>query len=73
MFCHVLTTRDNPSIFIIDEPELSLNIVWQRMLVASILEVARGAKLQLILASHSMEILAKHRDRVVSMQETKVA
>ena len=73
LFCHVLTTRDNPSIFIIDEPELSLNIVWQRMLVASMLEVAKGSMLQLILASHSMEILAKHRDRVVSMQETKVA
>lgn len=73
LFFHVLTTRDNPSIFIIDEPELSLNIVWQRMLVASMLEVAKGSKLQLVLASHSMEILAKHRDRVVSMQETKGA
>jgi len=70
LFCHVLTTRDNPNIFIIDEPELSLNIVWQRMLVASILEVAKGSRLQLVLASHSMEIIAKHRDRVVSMQET---
>jgi energy-coupling factor transporter ATP-binding protein EcfA2 len=73
LFCHVLTTRDNPSIFIIDEPELSLNIVWQRMLVASMLEIAKGSKLQLLLASHSMEILAKHRDRVVSMQETQGA
>lgn len=70
LFCHVLTTRDSPSIFIIDEPELSLNIVWQRMLVASLLEIARGSSLQLILASHSMEILAKHRERVVNMQET---
>ena len=73
LFCHVLTARDNPSIFIIDEPELSLNIVWQRMLVALMLEVAKGSMLQLILASHSKEILAKHRDRVVNMQETKVA
>lgn len=70
LFCHVLTTRDSPNIFIIDEPELSLNIVWQRMLVASILEVAKGSQLQLVLASHSMEIIAKHRDRVVSMQES---
>lgn len=69
LFCHVLTTRDSPNIFIIDEPELSLNIVWQRMLVASMLEVAKGSELQLVLASHSMEIIAKHRDRVVSMQE----
>jgi ABC-type antimicrobial peptide transport system ATPase subunit len=72
LFCHILTTRDSPSIFFIDEPELSLNIVWQRRLVSSMLEVAKGSSLQLILASHSMEILAKHRDRVVGMRETKV-
>jgi predicted ATPase len=69
LFCHVLTTRDTPSIFIIDEPELSLNVVWQRMLVTSMLEIAKGSHLQLVLASHSIEILAKHRSRVVNMQE----
>jgi energy-coupling factor transporter ATP-binding protein EcfA2 len=69
LFCHVLTTRDRQSIFIIDEPEISLNILWQRMLVDAMLDVAKGSDLQLILASHSMEILAKHRGRVVSMLE----
>ncbi len=69
LFCHVLTTRDKQSIFIIDEPEISLNILWQRMLVDAMLDVAKGSDLQLVLASHSMEILAKHRDRVVSMRE----
>lgn len=69
IFCHVLTTRDNPSIFIIDEPEISLNILWQRKLVTSLQELSSGAQTQFIFASHSMEILSKHRNRVVTLEE----
>lgn len=70
MFCHVLAARDTSSIFIIDEPEISLNIKWQRILVASLLEVAKGSGIQLIFSSHSFEILAKHRDMVVSLEHS---
>lgn len=69
MFFHVLAARDTSSIFIIDEPEISLNIKWQRILVASLLEVARESGIQLIFSSHSFEILAKHRDSVISLQD----
>lgn len=69
IFCHVLTTRDNPSILIIDEPEISLNILWQRRLVTSLQELASGAQTQFLFASHSMEILSKHRSRVVTLEE----
>lgn len=69
LFCYVLVAQDTPSIFIIDEPEISLNILWQRMLVSSLRDVGSGKKIQFIFASHSMEILAKHRNRVISMQE----
>jgi predicted ATP-dependent endonuclease of OLD family len=67
LFCHVLVARDASAVFIIDEPELSLNILWQRMLVRSLQDLARGSGIQFIFASHSMEILSKHRDRVISM------
>lgn len=69
LFCYVLVAQDTPSIFIIDEPEISLNILWQRMLVSSLRDVGNGTNIQFIFASHSMEILAKHRNRVISMQE----
>ena len=67
IFCSVLTARDTPNIFIIDEPEISLNIMWQRMLISSLQELSHGSQTQLIFASHSMEILAKHRSRVVTL------
>lgn len=72
LFCYVLVARDSSTIFIIDEPEISLNIVWQRMLISSLLELAKGSEIQLIFASHSMEILSKHRDRVITMEEVIV-
>jgi energy-coupling factor transporter ATP-binding protein EcfA2 len=70
IFCHVLTARNSTSVFIIDEPEISLNIVWQRMLVSALQSFAKGSEIQFIFASHSMEILAKHRDRVITLQES---
>jgi energy-coupling factor transporter ATP-binding protein EcfA2 len=67
LFCHVLTARDAPSVFIIDEPEISLNILWQRMLIGALQEIGKDSNTQFIFASHSMEILAKHKKRVVSL------
>jgi energy-coupling factor transporter ATP-binding protein EcfA2 len=67
LFCYVLTARDTSTIFMIDEPEISLNVKWQRQLVQSLLEITEGASIQFILASHSMELLAQHRNRVVKL------
>lgn len=72
LFCYVLISRDKPSVFIIDEPEISLNIVWQRMLIGSLRELVNEAEIQFIFASHSMEILSKHKDRVISMSRRVV-
>jgi len=67
LFCYVLTARDRPSVFMIDEPEISLNIKWQRQLVQSLLDITQGATIQFIFASHSIELLAQHKDRVVKL------
>lgn len=70
MFCHVITARERKNIFIIDEPEISLNITWQRMLVDSLKKLTKDSNTQFLFASHSMEILAKHRNRVVTLEES---
>jgi predicted ATP-binding protein involved in virulence len=59
--------RGRTAIFIIDEPELSLNVKWQRRIVQSLLDCAEGASVQFIMASHSMEVLAAHRKHVVQL------
>ncbi|WP_159918436.1 AAA family ATPase [Pseudomonas sp. Irchel 3A18] len=70
LFCYVLSGRDKPCVFMIDEPEISLNVKWQRQLVQSLLDITDGTNVQFVFASHSMELLAQHRDRVVTMTST---
>jgi ABC-type glutathione transport system ATPase component len=69
LLCYVLMGRDEASIFMIDEPEISLNVKWQRQLVRSLLDLAKGTETQFLFASHSMELLAQHRSRVVQLTE----
>lgn len=67
LFCYVLVARDFSSIFMIDEPEISLNIKWQRTIIQSLLDITDGANIQFIFASHSLEIISQHRNRVVKL------
>jgi energy-coupling factor transporter ATP-binding protein EcfA2 len=68
LFCHTLIARDRPGLFIIDEPELSLNVKWQRKLLRALLDVAAESRVQFLLASHSIELLSQHKDKVVPLR-----
>ncbi|WP_248739521.1 AAA family ATPase [Pseudomonas sp. MWU12-2029] len=71
LFCYVLSARDSASVFMIDEPEISLNIKWQRALIQTLLDVTKGASIQFVFASHSMELISQHRRRVVKLEGVK--
>ncbi len=60
-----IASKQNP-IFIIDEPELSLHLLWQKNLVNSVLETNKN--IQLILATHSPEIIANNRDKAYKVE-----
>jgi ABC-type molybdenum transport system ATPase subunit/photorepair protein PhrA len=64
----VIASKAQPTLFLIDEPELSLNVKWQRELVAAMLDCMRGARSQLILASHSHELITRYRSSVVRLK-----
>lgn len=68
IFCNTLTARDKATIFIIDEPEISLNIKWQRQLIRALLELTKGSQVQFILATHSIELLSQYKNHVVKLQ-----
>jgi energy-coupling factor transporter ATP-binding protein EcfA2 len=67
LFCNTLVALDRASIFIIDEPEISLNIKWQRRLLTSLLECVGENPVQYIFATHSMELLAQHKSNVLKL------
>lgn len=67
LFLSVFTSSDRSPLFIIDEPELSLNIKWQRTLVDSLLALSENSSCQFLMATHSIELLTKHMDHVVGL------
>ena len=60
-----VANKHNP-IFIIDEPELSLHLLWQKNFVRSVLET--NPDMQLILATHAPEIIDKYRDKTYKVE-----
>ncbi len=67
LMCNAITARKNCSVFAIDEPELSLNVKWQRKLIDALLKMLDGTNCQLLLATHSLEILSLYVDQVAEL------
>jgi len=53
------------NVLLIDEPELSLHLKWQRQFVAAIREASPNT--QMILATHSPEIIYNRDDRLIEL------
>lgn len=53
-------------IYIIDEPEASLHLAWQKKFVESIQRV--NSSIQLVFATHSPEIIGRYSDHAVKLQ-----
>jgi energy-coupling factor transporter ATP-binding protein EcfA2 len=71
LFCNVLAARNEATIVLIDEPEISLNIKWQRRLIPSLLETSQQRTLQFILATHSFELFAPYESNVVQLTDAE--
>lgn len=71
LLCNAISARENASIFVIDEPELSLNVKWQRHLIAAILRIMPSKESQLILATHSIELLHQYSQYVRQLTDLK--
>jgi energy-coupling factor transporter ATP-binding protein EcfA2 len=67
LLSNTIQARGNSRLFIIDEPELSLNVKWQRNILNALLSCARDAPLQFVIATHSIEVMAKHRSSLTRL------
>lgn len=59
----------NNSIILIDEPELSLHVDWQRLLLRILIQ--QGTRNQFILATHSPFIYAKYPEKELNLDKGK--
>ena len=65
----IISATRGDALLIIDEPEISLGMVWQRLFVKYVRKCAAGSGLQIIMATHSPLILDKYEEIDVSMSK----
>lgn len=66
LMSETLLQREMPAIFIADEPELSLHVLWQGRLVGSLRMLNPNA--QIISATHSPDIVGPLVDKAIDME-----
>ena len=70
LLTQALLEENSPVVYMADEPELSLHVEWQAMLIESLLEL--GGEIQVIVATHSPDIVSDFRDFVIPLDDVKV-
>lgn len=67
LLCNTLVAREDSRLFIIDQPEISLSVKWQRQLLDVLLACTAGTSLQFLVATHSVEMVAGHRESMARL------
>jgi len=68
---NIMLLENKSTILLMDEPEISLHVEWQRVFVESLLEL--NPNLQIVIATHSPAIVSKKfRSKVVSLSNFHV-
>jgi predicted ATP-binding protein involved in virulence len=57
------------ALVMIDEPELSLHVTWQRAFLTDIMDIAKTASFDVLLATHSPYIVGDRHDLMISLGE----
>jgi len=68
MFYELLFKTASGSLILIDEPEISLHVVWQEQFLSDVQEIARLANIDMLIATHSPDIIDGRRDLVVELK-----
>lgn len=69
LFYELLFRVTPRSLILIDEPELSLHFVWQEQFLKDVKRVTQLTDIDIILATHSPDIINDRRDLVVELEE----
>lgn len=67
LLTETLLQKQEPFIFLADEPEISLHIEWQEKIIASIRSLNPSS--QIIVATHSPEIASGWKDNIIDMED----
>ncbi|OFV68909.1 AAA family ATPase [Acetobacterium wieringae] len=69
LFYDLIFNTDSELLLLIDEPEISLHIAWQKRFLDDLLKVAENVSLKAIVATHSPQIINNHWDIQIDLGE----
>jgi predicted ATP-binding protein involved in virulence len=69
LFYELLFKTSSGSLILIDEPENSLHVVWQEQFLQDVQDITRLANIDVLLATHSPDIIGGQRGLVVELEE----
>lgn len=69
LFYELIFETTNDVLLLIDEPEISLHITWQKMFMDDLLKVVNFKGFKVIVATHSPQIINNHWDRQIDLGE----
>ena len=67
MFYELIFNSDEKSVFLIDEPEISLHVAWQVEYVKILEDICNQNGMQSIIATHSPDIVNGRNDLLISL------
>lgn len=70
MFYDLLFRVSPGALVMVDEPEISLHVAWQRHFLDDMLRVAQASSIRMLVATHSPQIIGKWRSRTTQIGPT---
>lgn len=67
LFYELIFNSNAQSVFLIDEPEISLHVAWQMQFIDILKEICKSNGIQAIIATHSPDIVNGHNDLLISI------
>jgi hypothetical protein len=71
LFFEMLFEIKENSLILIDEPELSLHVAWQRQFIGDLLKIIKLNKFDVVLATHSPQLIGEWEDLVVELGDVE--
>ncbi len=69
LFYELIFETPNSTLLLIDEPEISLHIAWQKMFMDDLIKIADYKGIKAIVATHSPQILNGHWENQIDLGE----
>lgn len=65
LLTQALLAAESPTLYVADEPELSLHVSWQAMLLGALTKLA--GRCQFIIATHSPDVASEFGDKIIDL------